>query len=46
MTDAEKATLPQGHLDRGPLQVGPVYFGFWLDKGDEMLQRFTKFAAQ
>ena len=46
MTDAEKATLPQGHLDRGSLQVGPVYFGFWLDKGDEMLQRFIKFAAQ
>jgi putative spermidine/putrescine transport system substrate-binding protein len=46
MTDAEKATLPQGHLDRGSLQAGPVYFGFWLDKGDEVLQRFIKFAAQ
>jgi putative spermidine/putrescine transport system substrate-binding protein len=46
MSDAEKATLPQGHLDRGSLQTGPVYFGFWLDKGDEMLQRFIKFAAQ
>ena len=46
MTDAEKATLPQGYLDRGSLQSGPVYFNFWLDKGDEVLQRFIKFAAQ
>ena len=46
MSDFEKATLPQGYLDRASLQFGPDYFKFWLDQGDTVLQRFIKFAAQ
>ncbi len=46
MTDAEKATLPGHHMDRASLQGGETYFDFWLNSGDEVLQRFVKFAAQ
>jgi spermidine/putrescine-binding protein len=46
MTDAEKATLPGHHMNRASLQGGETYFDFWLNSGDEVLQRFVKFAAQ
>jgi putative spermidine/putrescine transport system substrate-binding protein len=46
LTDAEKATLPGGHMDQASLQSGELYLDFWLNNGDEVLQRFVKFAAQ
>jgi putative spermidine/putrescine transport system substrate-binding protein len=46
LTEAEKATLPGHHMDRASLQSGKLYLEFWLDNGDELLQRFVKFAAQ
>jgi putative spermidine/putrescine transport system substrate-binding protein len=46
MSAADRATLPQDHLDRASLQAGSLYFNFWLDKGDAVLQQFIKFAAQ
>ncbi len=46
MTDAEKATLPSGHMGKASLQSGKLYLDFWLNNGDTMLQRFITFAAQ
>ena len=46
MSSEDKATLPQGYLDRASLQSGSLYLNFWLDNGDAALQRFIKFAAQ
>jgi putative spermidine/putrescine transport system substrate-binding protein len=46
MSDAERATLPSGHMNRASLQSGPLYIDFWLNNGDALLQRFITFAAQ
>lgn len=46
MTPEEKATLPSGHMDAASLQGGKLYFDFWLNNGDSLLQRFITFAAQ
>ena len=46
MTDAEKATLPSGHMGKASLQSGKLYLDFWLNNGDTLLQRFITFAAQ
>jgi putative spermidine/putrescine transport system substrate-binding protein len=46
MTDAEKATLPANHMHRASLQGGELYLDFWLDNGEELLQRFVMFTAK
>ncbi|MEJ1160464.1 ABC transporter substrate-binding protein [Prosthecomicrobium sp. N25] len=46
MSDAERATLPSGHMDKASLQSGQLYLDFWLNNGDALLQRFITFAAQ
>ena len=46
MTPEEKATLPSGHMGAASLQAGKLYFDFWLNNGDSVLQRFITFAAQ
>jgi putative spermidine/putrescine transport system substrate-binding protein len=46
LTPAEIATLPSGHLHLASLQSGDLYFEFWLNNGDTLLQRFITFAAQ
>jgi putative spermidine/putrescine transport system substrate-binding protein len=46
MTEAEKATLPSGHMGKASLQSGKLYLDFWLNNGDTLLQRFITFAAQ
>jgi putative spermidine/putrescine transport system substrate-binding protein len=46
MTPEEKATLPSGHMGAASLQAGKLYFDFWLNNGDSLLQRFITFTAQ
>jgi hypothetical protein len=46
LTEAERATLPAGHMKLASLQSGTVYLDFWLNNGDALLQRFITFAAQ
>ncbi len=46
LSEAERATLPSGHMHRASLQGGQLYFDFWLNNGDALLQRFITFAAQ
>lgn len=46
LSEAEKTTLPSGHMNMAFLQGGPLYFEFWLNNGDALLQRFITFAAQ
>jgi putative spermidine/putrescine transport system substrate-binding protein len=46
MTEAERATLPSGHMHKASLQTGQLYLDFWLNNGDALLQRFITFAAQ
>lgn len=44
--EAERATLPAGHMHLASLQSGKIYLDFWLNNGDALLQRFITFAAQ
>lgn len=46
LTEQERATLPGSYADRASLQSGDVYITFWLQRGEELLQRFVKLAAQ
>jgi putative spermidine/putrescine transport system substrate-binding protein len=46
LTEQEKATLPGNSLDKASLQGGELYTNFWLEHGDELLQRLITFAAQ
>ena len=46
MSKDDIATLPHGHLHLASYQSGDLYIKFWLENGDELLQRFIKFAAQ
>lgn len=46
LTETEQATLPGKNLDRASLQGGEIYTSFWLERGDELLQRLITFAAQ
>ena len=46
MSEEALATLPSGHLDKASFQSGDLYINFWLDNGDQLLQRFVTMAAQ
>lgn len=46
MSEEARATLPSGHLDKASYQSGDLYLNFWLDNGDQLLQRFVTTAAQ
>lgn len=46
LAEAERSTLPGQNLDNASLQGGQVYTSFWLEHGDELMQRLITFAAQ
>lgn len=46
MSEEALATLPSEYLDKASYQSGDLYLNFWLDNGDQLLQRFVTSAAQ
>ena len=46
LSEAKRADLPGQHSDKGMMQAGSTYIGFWLDNGDAIRQRFATFVAQ
>ena len=46
MTESERSTLPGKNFDKASLQKGKNYINFWLERGDQLLQRLIVFAAK